>query len=93
MQFPLSNERAEKIAQGLAGLVDVESGPSEEQLKELETYAAAPKFDGPQLQAVRDLAHKSSAQATKDFLRVYDDSMRGWAFAAVCAVPLRHHQL
>jgi len=136
MQFPLSNERAEKIAQGLAGLVDVESGPSdeqrdvlqafsshllclktnqiaelkplcadqiatsisdqgdrrifmqmaimlelcrhppsEEQLKELETYAAALKFDGPQLQAVRDLAHKSSAQATKDFLHVYDDSM------------------
>ncbi len=137
MQFPIPTEQASMIARGLAGLIDIESGPTEEQqevfstfaahllqvqvgaqtfrdqlgpadtaqalsqkddrriflqlsimlelsrhppseaqLERLESYAAALDFDSPQLQAVRDLAHETAAQATADFLRVYEQSMQ-----------------
>jgi len=48
---------------------------NEKQLSQLEAYAAALQFSGPQLDAVRDLAHKTAKQATDDFLRVYDRSI------------------
>jgi hypothetical protein len=48
---------------------------SETQLLKLEEYTAAVHVHGPQLDAVRDLAHKSAEQATGDFLRIYDRSI------------------
>lgn len=48
---------------------------SEVQLAQLETYAGALNFHGPQLDAVRGLLHNTAEHATADFLRVYDDSI------------------
>ena len=136
MKIPVSTDEAVKIASGLAGLINIGVGPTEEQrkvfqsfcwhilrlqspevelhnvlspdqlaetlpgsqdrrifiqmaimlelcrhpateaqLNRLEEYASALNLSGPQLDAVRDLAHKSAVHATADFLRVYDKSI------------------
>jgi hypothetical protein len=48
---------------------------SDAQLDKLNEYAAAVGAHGPQLDAVRSLAHKSAGEATADFLRVFDQSI------------------
>lgn len=136
IHFPVSPPVSEAIVRGLAGLMDVEAGPtpeqdrifralatyllgadpawlspatslgpkdlsarlpdhqyqrlfmqmaiildlcrhprSEAQLQRLEAYAAALRFDGPQIATVREFAHLTAAEATADFIRLYDSYM------------------
>lgn len=72
----LEDAEARRTFTQMAIMLDLCRHPrTEAQLHRLEEYVAALGFEGPQLDAARDLVRKTAAAATADFLRVYDASM------------------
>lgn len=66
----LEDQGAQRLFTQMAIMLEMCRHPrSEVQLAQLEAYAAALNFHGPQLDAVRGLVHHTAEQATADFLR------------------------
>jgi hypothetical protein len=89
----LPDHQYQRLFMQMAIVLDLCRHPrSEAQLQRLEAYAAALRFDGPQIATVREFAHLSATEATARFIRLYDSYMPELSEHYNSGIPGKPHQ-